>query len=59
MPSKSNRKRSTTNGDDRLVAEDATHAADTAPVSAPVAPTPTLPPTVPDTAATRGVWAAR
>ncbi len=58
MPSKSTRKRSTTNDDVRAVADDAVQAADTAPVSAPVAATPTLPPTAPDTAATRGVWAA-
>ena len=58
MPSKSTRKRSTTQDDVRLVADDAAHAADTAPVSAPVAPTPALPPTAPDTAATRSVWAA-
>ena len=58
MPSKSTRKRSTTQDDVRLVAADAAQAADTAPVSAPVATTPTLPPTAPDTAATRGVWAA-
>jgi DNA-binding transcriptional MocR family regulator len=58
MPSKSTRKRSTTQDDVRLVAADAAPAADTAPVSGPVATTPTLPPTAPDTAATRGVWAA-
>ena len=58
MPSTSTRKRSTTQDDVRLVADDATQAADTAAVSAPVATTPTLPPTAPDTAATRGVWAA-
>jgi DNA-binding transcriptional MocR family regulator len=54
MPSKSTRKRSTTQDDVRPL----TDAADTAPVSAPVTTTPTLPPTAPDTAATRGVWAA-
>ena len=58
MPSKSTRKRSTTQDDVRLVADDAAQAADTAAVSAPAATTPTLPPTAPDTAATRGVWAA-
>jgi DNA-binding transcriptional MocR family regulator len=58
MPSKSTRKRLTTQDDVRRVAADAAQAAATAPVSAPVATTPTLPPTAPDTAATRGVWAA-